>query len=62
MKLTPAQIKAVNAWVKKYAKKYNDPDCGYDTDQMCDDCCYDLGLQQFDKAIYTIIDTYTLTA
>ena len=54
-KLTPELIKAINAWIKKYAKHIDDN--AQATADVMHDLCID---QQYEKAVFTLIDKWIL--
>ena len=49
------QTKQVKGWLRRYGKKYANDDLGFNTDQMCDDCCYDLDLRDYHKQVLPMI-------
>ena len=54
-KLTSEQTKAINAWIKKYAKQIED------NAQATADVMHDLSIDhQYEKAVFTLIDKWIL--
>ena len=55
MKLTPELTKAINAWIKKYAKHIDD------NAQATADAMHDLDIDhQYEAAVFTLIDKWIL--